>query len=187
MFIRAAVPIVGILLLQFPASASAQAHARRSEAVPPQILQHIRQDTTWQPMVDSFRDSLSVHLIAERVDLNHDGVPELVVRGQGRICGPYWCPYWIYGRISTEYKRLLDAENIQVLEPLAAVTHGYRDVKTWKHGSAWDGGVTVYKFDGQRYRAARCAWYSYSYLDSHDEWHELKRPRVTPEPCPPDD
>jgi hypothetical protein len=76
-----------------------------------------------------------------------------------------------------------------VLEPLAAVTHGYRDVRTWKHGSAWDSGVTVYEFDGRRYRAARCAGYSYSYsyLDSHDERHDLKRPRVTPEPCPPDD
>jgi hypothetical protein len=95
--------------------------------------------------------------------------------------------FWIYGRTSTGYERLLGDESIQSLEPLATVTHGYRDVRTWMHGSAWDFGVTLYKFDGRRYRAARCALYSYSYLDSHDERHELKRPRITPEPCPPED
>jgi len=185
---RVARLIVGILLMQLPASASAQAHVAPSVAVPPQILERIRQDTTWQPMDEAIRDSLTVRLVADRVDLDHDGVPVLVVRGQGGfICGAYWCPYWIYRRTSTGYERLLDAGNIQRLEPLATVTHGFRDVRTWMHGSAWDGSVTLYKFDGRRYRYAKCAGYSYSYLDSHDKRHELKRPIITPEPCPPGD
>jgi hypothetical protein len=180
--------MVGIVLMQFPATAFAQAHARRSVAVPPQILEHIRQDTnTWQPIVESVNDGLPFFLVAERVDLNHDGVPEVVVHGQGSICGAYWCPYWIYRRTSTGYERLLDAGNIQVLEPRATTSHGYRDVRTWMHGSAWDSGVTLYKFDGRRYRRAECAGYSYRYLDSHDRSHELKRPIITPERCPPDD
>ena len=180
--------IVGVLFMLFPVSAFAQTRVRRNDAVPPQIREHIRQDTTWQPMNDAIRDSLAVRLVADRVDLDRDGVPELVVRGQGSfICGPYWCPYWIYRRSSTGYERLLDAGNIQRLEPLATVTHGYRDVKTWMHGSAWHGGFTVYKFDGRRYRYAKCAGYNYSYLDSHDKRHELKRPIISPEPCPPDD
>jgi hypothetical protein len=180
---RAAALTVGILLLQFPASAFAQAHARRNDAVPPQLLVLIRQDTTWEPRLDRFRDSLATMLFAERVDLNHDGVPELVVHGQGRICGPYWCPYWIYRRTSAGYERLLDAGNVQRLEPQATASHGYRDVTAWRHGSAWDGDVALYKFDGRQYRSAKCTHYSYTYLDARDVRHELKRPRITPEPC----
>lgn len=176
--------IVGVLLLLLPVSAFAQAHARRNHDVPPQILEHIRRDTTWRPIeLDEARDSLAFFLIAERVYLNHDGSPELVIHGQDRLCGAYWCPYWIYRRTSTGYERLLDAGNIQRLEPRAAVSHGYRDVTAWRHGSAWDSDATFYKFDGRRYRAARCAEYNYSYLDSHDKRHELKRPIITPEPC----
>jgi len=180
--------IVVSSLLLFPVSAFAQTHARRNDAVPPQIREHIRQDTTWQPMDEAILDSLNIRLVADRVDLNHDGVPELVVRGQGGyICGASWCPYWIYRRTSTGYERLLDAGNIQRLEPQATASHGYRDVRTWMHGSAWSSSVTLYKFDGRRYRYAKCAGYSYSFLDSHDKRHDLKRPIITPEPCPPDD
>jgi len=179
--------IVGVLLMLFPASAFAQTHPRRNDAVPAQILEQLRQDTTWEPRVESLYDSLPIFLVAERVDLNHDGVPELVVRGMERLCGAAWCPFWIYRRTPAGYERLLDAGNIQSLEPLATVSHGYRDVRAWRHGSAWDGGITLYKFDGRRYRYAKCAGYNYSYLDSHDKRHELKRPIITPEPCPPDD
>ena len=176
--------IVGISLLLFPVSAFAQTHARRNDAVPPQIREHIRQDTTWQPMDEAILDSLNIRLVADRVDLNHDGVPELVVRGQGGyICGASWCPYWIYRRTSTGYERLLDAGNIEVLEPLTTVTHGYRDVKTWMHGSAFESSLTIYKFDGRQYRAVYCADYLYTYQDSRGEWHETKRPRITQEPC----
>jgi len=156
--------------------------------VPPQILEEIRKDTTWQPMDEAIRDSLAFRLVADRVDLNRDGVPELVIRGQGGfICGAYWCPYWIYRRPSNGYERVLDAGNIQLLEPLATMTHGYRDVRTWMHGSAWESGVTLYAFDGRRYRAVKCTDYKYTYLDSRNEWRELKQPRITQESCPPDD
>jgi hypothetical protein len=151
--------------------------------VPPQILEQIRRDTTWQPRVESLSDSLPFFLIAKRVDLNHDGVPEFVVQGIDRLCGASWCPFWIYRRISIGYERLLDAGNIQRLEPQATVSDGYRDVRAWRHGSAWESGVTSYKFDGRRYRPAQCFDYNWRYLDSHGRVHELKRPRITPEPC----
>ena len=70
-----------------------------------------------------------------------------------------------------------------MLEPLTTVTHGYQDVRTWMHGSAFESGVTIYKFDGRQYRAVYCADYLYTYQDSRGEWHETKRPRITQEPC----
>ena len=182
MLTREAVRIVGIMLMQFPAAALAQAHARRTDAVPPQILEHIRRDTTWQPRVERFRDSLPFLLIAERVDLNGDSIPELIIRGQGRICEANNCYLWIYRRTSAGYERLLE-DIVQSLEPLATVSHGYRDVRTWHHGSAWDGDVTIYKFDGRQYQPARCFDSSYRYVDSLGAPHDLKRPRNTPHPC----
>ncbi len=186
MLTRVAALTFGILFLRSPSSAFAQSHARQSNAVPRQILEEIRKDTTWQPRVERFRDSLPYLLIAEPVDLNGDGVPELVIRGQGRICGANNCEVWIYGRTSTGYERLLGDEIIQTVEPLRTVSHGYRDVRTWHHGSAVDSDVTVYKFDGRRYRNVACANYAYGYRDSHGEWHDSKRPRITPLECPPE-
>jgi hypothetical protein len=185
---RVAVSIAGILLLQAPASALAQAHTRRA-AVPPQILEHIWQDTAARSWFLGLpRDSLASSLYAEPIDLNGDSVPELVVRGRGSLCGASNCVFWIYGRTSSGYERLLDdGRSMQTLERMRTISHGYRDLRTWMHGSAWDGGVILYKFDGRRYRAAQCAGYSYSYLDAHDVRHELKRPRITPRPCPPED
>lgn len=179
--------MVGIVLMQFPATAFAQTHRHRSDAVPAQLLEQIRQDTTWEPRVERFRDSLAFLLIAERVDLNHDGIPELVIRGQGRICEVNNCEVWIYRRTSAGYERLLGDEIVQSIDPLTRVSHGYRDVRTQHHESAWDSDVTLYKFDGRRYHPVRCANYNYGYPGSDGEIHTLKRPRVTPQPCPPED
>ncbi len=136
---------------------------------------------------DMPRDSLAAYLRAEPLDLNRDGVPELVIHGIQRLCGASNCIKWIYRRTSAGYERLLVAWGTQTLEPLTSTTHGYRDLRKWQHGSAWDSGVTLYKFDGRRYRQDRCFHYSYSYLDAHDERHELKRPRITPASCGPED
>jgi hypothetical protein len=178
-----AVSIIGISLALSPASAFAQARPHRSDAVPRQILEQIRRDTAWRPRVERFRDSLAHLLIAEPVDLDRDGIPELVIRGQGRICGTSNCETWIYRRTSTGYERLWGDDIIQRIEPLATMSHGYRDLRSWKHGSAWDSDVIDYEFDGRQYRAMRCANYNYGFKGSDGEIHTLKRPRITPEPC----
>jgi hypothetical protein len=97
---RVALLTVGVLLLSPPTCALGQAHARRSHAVPPQLIEQIRKDTTWEPRLERFRDSLAFLLIADRVDLDHDGIPELIVHGQGRICGANNCELWVYRRTS---------------------------------------------------------------------------------------
>ena len=51
------------------------------------------------------------------------------------------------------------------------------------HGSAWDSGLTLYKFDGRRYRRVACYQRTYRYRDRRGNFRELRRPRVTPEKC----
>jgi hypothetical protein len=120
---------------------------------------------------------------AEPVDLNGDGVPELVIRGQGRICEANNCVVWIYRRTSTGYERLWGDDIVQRIEPLRTMSHGYRDVRTWHHGSWVDSDVVLYRFDGRHYRAVQCANYNYGHKGADGEIHTSKRPRITPEAC----
>ena len=176
--------VTGAALL--PTSAFGQAHAHRSVPVPIQIIQQLQQDSTEDDVVDLYRDSLAAYLVAEPLDLNRDGIPELVIRGSGKICAANNCVSWIYRRSPTGYERLLSTGAIQRIEPQATNTHGYRDVMTSTHGSAWDGDLALYKFDGQRYRRMRCFTYTFRYFDAHGEMHELDRQRTKQAVCPPE-
>ena len=85
------------------------------------------------------------------------------------------------------YERLLAAGSIQTIEPQPTTSRGYRDIITAMHGSAWDSDLRLYKFDGREYRRSGCFFRTYDYLDIHGRMRELKRPRITPAACRPDD
>jgi hypothetical protein len=87
--------------------------------------------------------------------------------------------------MATGYARLASLGSIQTFEPQSTVSHGYRDVRTSMHGSAWEGGLTLYKFNGRQYRRVQCFAYTWRYLDSAGVSHDQKRQRNTPEPCGP--
>ena len=178
---------LGLLLLPLPAPIAAQATLRPPGVVPQPILAYIRRDTTLGELVAEFRDSLAAHLVAEPLDLNGDGVPELVIRGRNAICGANNCVAWVYGRTSTGYTRLLSAGSIQHLEPQGRRRDGYRDVMTSMHGSAWDGTLALFQFDGRRYRRTRCFAYTYRVVDAQGRARDLEERRVTATPCAPDD
>lgn len=179
--------ILGLLLPSLPAALLAQTSPRDGSAVPLLVLAHIRLDTTLGELIAEHRDSLAAYLVAEPLDLNGDGVPELVIRGKGAICGAINCIAWVYGRTVTGYARLLDAGSIQHLEPQQRRRRGYRDVMTSMHGSAWDGTLALFRFDGQRYRLARCFTYTYRVVDAQGRVRDLEQRRVTPVPCAPAD
>jgi hypothetical protein len=54
-------------------------------------------------------------------------------------------------------------------------------------GSAWDSDLRLYKFDGREYRRVGCFFRTYHYRDRHGHMRELKRARITPVACQPDD
>jgi hypothetical protein len=166
--------------------AFALAQERQNLVVPRQIVEQLIKDTVLAQFVQRRGDGTAVNLIAEPVDLNRDGIPELEVHGIGSICGINNCVTWIYRRMGRRYERLLAAGGIQTVELQPTVNNGYHDIITAKHGSAWDSDLTLYKFDGREYRRTGCFFRTYHYLDTHGQLRELKRPRITPVTCAPD-
>jgi hypothetical protein len=181
---RAGMIVAGVALGLLPARVGAQ--ERKRIAVPAEVIQQIFSDST-EYMIPRDRDSLAANLVAEAMDLNGDGIPELYVHGMHSVCGASNCLAWIYRRTGPGYERLLDAGGIQDVEVRSAVSRGYRDVVTSQHGSAWDSELRRYKFDGRRYRPVECLLQTYHYLDARGRSHELTRPRITRVRCGPEE
>lgn len=128
---------------------------------------------------------IAANLVAEPLDLDGNGTPELEVRGINAVCQINNCVTWIYRRAGSSYQRLLTAGSIEDVEPQSTFSHGYRDLITVHHGSAWNSDLTLYKFDGREYRRSACFARTYRYLDTRDRPHELKHPRITSRTCAP--
>ena len=177
-------PMLCIALGCPPASASAQ-RAKTTRA-PREIVKDLLKDTTWIETPAPPVDSVAADVVAEPLDLNGDGAPELEVMAIGHLCHSNAnCPIWIYRRAGAGYERLLDAGNIALLEAQQTFTHGYRDIMTTRHGSAWHSDLTLYRFDGREYRRSAC--FSWSDILGRDgEYRELKKPRITRVACQPD-
>jgi hypothetical protein len=176
--------IVAIAIGLLPMSVSAQ--PRRRIAAPQEIVEEIIRDTTSYESLPRHLDSLAANLEAVKLDLNGDGSPELEIRGINVICGANNCPAWIYRRAGNRYERLLSTNYVQTIEVQSGVSHGYRDIMTARHGSAWDSDLSLFQFDGHEYRRVRCFDRRDRYLDSSRRPHELKRPRITPRACRPE-
>lgn len=171
---------LGIALALWPTLAHSQ--ARQRVAVPRQVVVDIHRDTLWEIIPESL-DSLAANLVAEPMDLDEDGTPELVVMGQRMMCGAANCPAWIYRRTSSGWELMVVVGSIQTIEMEWTVSHGYRDILVSQHGSAFDSEFRRYSYDGRRYRPVFCYDSRYHVLDSHGEIHELKRPMITPVEC----
>jgi hypothetical protein len=117
------------------------------------------------------------------IDLSRDGRTELVVHGINEICGANNCYTWIFQKAGNSYRMLLDAGFIQQIEPQKTYTNGYHDVIGAMHGSAWDSELTLYKFDGKKYRRAGCFFRTYRYKDKRGLFRDSKRPIVSRVRC----
>jgi hypothetical protein len=90
---------------------------------------------------------------AEEIDLNGDGKPELEITGNGDATN--W-PIWLFAKLGKQYVQLLKAYmgiyGYQVLKP---VSFGYHDIMTIEHVSAAEHEITIYRFNGQKYKKLR--------------------------------
>jgi hypothetical protein len=98
----------------------------------------------------------------ETIDLNHDGKPEFMVEGVlgGMLCGASNCPSWIYRKTRDGYSLLL-SESGSGISVEKSSTNGYRDLRNSGHYSASETYVTIYRFDGRKYRARECSIQDY--------------------------
>jgi hypothetical protein len=112
------------------------------------------------------------------VRLNRRGGHGLVAQG---FCSPTGnCAFWVFEGKNGSYSTLLEApKSVQTFEFSAHETHGYRDLMTSMHGSAWYSELHFYRFDGRMYVLDHCAARDYQ----GENEKALKRPKITPLPC----
>ena len=121
--------------------------------------------------------------IAERVDLDGDGRPELLIQSSRNepLCPTPNCPAWAYRIDGERYVRLLSdlAGYIDGVTVLATSTKGMLDLKVQQHSSASERDVVVYRFDGQAYQPSDCTTDTYAVTDKG-----VEKVKTVARPCP---
>lgn len=115
------------------------------------------------------------------VDLNNDGVPEVIAQGSGlEMCSPTGnCEFWVFRRVANTYKVILRRAAVQSFEVRRSRSGGFNDLVLEMHGSATEQELFVYRYREGRYRRTGCFDASWTRL-VNDEIQELKEPDVVP-------
>jgi hypothetical protein len=114
------------------------------------------------------------------VDLNGDGIPEVIAQPIGNICGAANCPLYVFQKTGTKYQVILEKGAAQTVTIQKSRTNGYLDVIVGMHGSATEQGLFVYQFRQGRYWRTHCFNASFTYVGKDGEVHELEEARITP-------
>lgn len=139
-----------------------------------------------QALTKQFRDELEPSETAaatrvKLVDLNGDGIPEIIAQGIAKVCSPTGnCPVWVFQRVASGYKVILERGAVQSFTVQPTRSNGYFDIVLGMHGSATEQALYLYRFGQRRYRKTACYDANWSYLDENGKVHELKEPRITP-------
>ena len=102
----------------------------------------------------------------------------LLISGDGpTLCSPTGnCPHWIFRQTPAGYEMEVDLDVAQEVSVHPGKTK-FPEVLARQHGSATDSELRVYRFDGTRYRLAKCM--SESYVDPANPERVLEEPIVT--------
>jgi hypothetical protein len=116
------------------------------------------------------------------VDLNGDGVPEVIAQAVGDdVCSPTGnCTFWVFQKTPSGYRLILEKGAAQGFTIQPNRTSNYSDLVLTMHGSATEQGLYVYQFKRDHYQRAACYDARWSYLDKNGEVQELKEPRIAP-------
>lgn len=83
-----------------------------------------------------------------------------------------------------KYSVILHRTATQSFTIQPTITNGFHDLVLGQHGSATDQGLTLYRFDGSKYRRIACYDANWDYLATPDgQYHTGKEPRLTPTIC----
>jgi hypothetical protein len=107
-------------------------------------------------------DCKDILFIKKTVDLNNDGIDEVIVRGKNwLLCGATGnCSTWIYGKFGKKYKKLLDTGG-ETLEVKKKSKNGYKNIFVSVHDSCCSSYLQTYKFDGAKYKEGNCLFEDY--------------------------
>jgi len=124
------------------------------------------------------------------VDLGDNGAREFLAQGVGvgptipSLCSPTGnCEVWVIRLNGSKYSVILHRTATQTFTIQPTLTNGFHDLVLGQHGSATDTGLTLYRFDGSKYRRIACYDADWSFLGKDGEYHTRKEPRLTPTIC----
>jgi hypothetical protein len=112
------------------------------------------------------------------IDLNGDGVPEVVAQGMVGCGATGNCPFWAFRNTKLGYVLLLDGE-AQTFTIQTSRTNGFRDIVLSRHGSYSSGDLAHYQYHEGTYQQVGCYNYDWTVLEGENV-RELKEPRITP-------
>lgn len=142
----------------------------------------VRTGYTLQQEIDTIR-------VAE-ANLSGEGKDLLVQASDMCNCGGTGnCSFWILHQKPDGFETLLDTHMVQQFSVEPGRSHGFHDLMTASHGSAFLQDLVLYQFDGKQYRASQCARVEYHLSDKKKDGHETvsDEPTISPaEPCSPD-
>lgn len=97
-------------------------------------------------------------VIVESIDLNNDSLNEVIIRGNdSEMCGATGnCLSTIYKKDSDKYIAIFEGSGDN--EFLSNKTNGYYDICTSHGMGAFVSGLTIYKFNGQKYEEYSHLW-----------------------------
>ena len=124
-----------------------------------QIYKQIDNEYVHDSFTDAQRDEEREAVMSARVGsiaLADDGSQQVLVQGPRFFCGATGnCSYWVFIRQNGQLRLVLAAGG-SLIRVRNASRHGFCDVATFWHLSAYDSESRVYHWDGSKYEQADC-------------------------------
>jgi uncharacterized protein YqkB len=90
------------------------------------------------------------------------------------------CEFWILREKPGGFDTLLETNMVQMFSIERSSRNGYKDLMTSAHGSAFYSDLTLYQFDGKRYRKTHCAREEY---EQREDGSISDKPMITASEC----
>lgn len=126
------------------------------------------------PDLQGGEKALAKSLSIEKRDLNRDGKSEFLATLESEfLCGAHAnCPRWVFRKTGDGYQLLLTTAG-QTLSTQKTLSNKFFDLRSDGSDSAFETSYSVFKFDGNQYKATDCFTVD----------HEQKKPRTTRVQC----
>jgi hypothetical protein len=133
----------------------------------------------------SVREFAAAHIRVKAVDLGENGLVEYLAQSSDDFaCSPTGnCEAWVFRQTKDGYSMILHRIATQTFTIQPTISNGFHDLVLGQHGSATDVGLTLYRFDGSKYRRLACYDANWAYLGKDGEYRSRKEPRMTPTIC----
>lgn len=112
------------------------------------------------------------------VDLNGDGVPEVVAQAMADCSPTGNCDFWVFRKTRQGYKPLLEDLGQTFTIQKTGANH-FAEIVIAMHGSATDSELKDYRYENGRYRWVGSYDASWEVQEADGSVHELKEPHVT--------